>query len=195
MALRKSDVTMPIINSKDAEKEGLLQVAKLMLVSARTAPKSGGIDDIITAIVTEQEKETLAKEMDKIAEERNLSGFRRDADNVRNSEIIVLIGVRGTVEFGFDCGSCGYTTCAEFEKAEKRFGKDFVGPNCIFKAIDLGIALGSAAKTASIHNVDNRIMYRIGAAAKRLEMFPDASVIMGIPISAKGKSIYFDRGK
>ena len=72
-------------------------------------------------------------------------------------------------------------------------GKDFVGPNCIFKALDLGIALGSAAKTASIHNVDNRIMYRIGVAAKRMKILPETSVIIGIPVSAKGKSIYFDR--
>jgi uncharacterized ferredoxin-like protein len=53
--------------------------------------------------------------------------------------------------------------------------------------------LGSAAKTASLLNVDNRIMYRIGTAALKLKMLPESTVIMGIPISAKGKSIYFDR--
>jgi len=42
-------------------------------------------------------------------------------------------------------------------------------------------------------NVDNRIMYRIGTAAKRLNQLPEATVIMGIPLSAKGKNIYFDR--
>ena len=184
---------MPIINSKEAEKDGLLQVSKLMLLSARTAPKAGGVDDILTAIVYGSEKESLAKEMDKIAEERNISEFRRDADNVRNSENVVLIGVRGTKKFGLDCGSCGYANCEEFERAEKELGRDFIGPNCIFKVLDLGIALGSTAKTASLHNVDNRIMYRIGAAAKRMKMLPEASVIIGIAVSAKGKSIYFDR--
>jgi uncharacterized ferredoxin-like protein len=33
------------------EREAVLQVEELMLVSARTAPKSGGVDDISTAIV------------------------------------------------------------------------------------------------------------------------------------------------
>ncbi|HDI12470.1 MAG TPA: hypothetical protein ENF63_02630, partial [Candidatus Bathyarchaeota archaeon] len=74
-----------------------------------------------------------------------------------------------------------------------KLGQDFFGPNCIFKLLDLGIALGSAVKTASMLNIDNRIMYRVGVAAKRLGMLPEASVIMGIPLSAKGKSIYFDR--
>jgi len=186
---------VPIINSRDAEKDGLLQVSKLMLLSARTAPKAGGVDDILTAIVSGSEKESLAKEMDKIGEERNISAFKRDADNVRNSECVVLIGVKGTVKIGLNCGSCGYTNCEEFEKAEKKMGQDFTGPNCILRILNLGIALGSAAKTASLHNVDNRIMYRIGAAAKRMKILPEASVIIGIPISAKGKSIYFDRSK
>jgi len=44
-------------------------------------------------------------------------------------------------------------------------------------------------------NVDNRIMYRIGSAAMKLKLLPEASVIMGIPLSALGKNIYFDRSK
>lgn len=186
---------MPIITSKQAEKDALLQAAKLMLLSARTAPKSGGIDDIQTALVHGEEKEEIAKEMEKIIQERpNASaGFKRDHQNLRDSEAVLLIGVRGTKKFGLNCGGCGYPTCEEFEKAEKKLEQDFEGPNCIFKLLDVGIALGSAAKTAGTLNVDNRIMYRIGTAAKRLKILPEASIIMGIPISAKGKSIYFDR--
>jgi len=184
---------MPIISSKEGESEGIMHVARLMLISARTAPKSGGVDDILTAIVSGAEKEQLTVEMEKIAEERGIVNFKRDAKNVRDSELVVLIGVRGNRKFGLNCGACGYTSCEEFEKAGKKAGRDFVGPTCLFKALDLGIALGSAAKTASMLNVDNRIMYRIGTAAKRLNMLPEATVIMGIPLSAKGKSIYFDR--
>jgi uncharacterized ferredoxin-like protein len=184
---------MPIISSRESEKEGIMRVAQMMLVSARTAPKTGGVDDVLTAIVSGNEKEQLANEMEKIAEERKLTGFKRDAKNVRDSDLVVLIGVRGTKKFGLNCGACGYSDCAEFEKAEKRKGQDFIGPTCVYKSLDLGIALGSAAKTASMLNVDNRIMYRIGAAAKRLNQLPEATVIMGIPLSAKGKNIYFDR--
>jgi uncharacterized ferredoxin-like protein len=76
---------------------------------------------------------------------------------------------------------------------EKRLGQDFEGPTCLFKALDLGIAVGSAVKTASMLNVDNRIFYRIGAAAKRLNYLPEATIIMGIPLSARGKNPFFDR--
>jgi uncharacterized ferredoxin-like protein len=182
----------PTVDSQEAEKDAVLQVAKLMLVSARTAPKSGGIDDILNLIVYGKEKNAIADEMERIGEKRKLEGFKRDANNTRDSEAVVLIGVRGSKSFGLNCGACGFKTCREFEKA-KRVREDFVGPTCLLKALDLGIALGSAAKTASMQNVDNRIMYRVGAAALKLKMLPEATVAMGIPISAKGKSIYFDR--
>ena len=80
-----------------------------------------------------------------------------------------------------------------FQKAEKKRGQDFDGPNCIFKIMDLGIAVGSAVKTAGNLNVDNRIFYRIGVSAMRLNYVPEASVLLGIPLSVKGKNPYFDR--
>jgi len=185
----------PIITSQKGEKDALLEAAKLMLISARTAPKSGGIDDILTLIVYGQDKDAIAQKMDEIAAERKSDGFKRDAKNVKDSEAVILIGVKGTKSFGVNCGACGYRNCKQFEKAKKKLGQDFLGPTCVFKALDMGIALGSAAKMASLLNVDNRIMYRIGAAALKLRIMPEATVIMGIPLSAKGKSIYFDRLK
>ena len=63
---------------------------------------------------------------------------------------------------------------------------------CAFRLLDMGIALGSAVKTASMLNVDNRIMYRIGVAAREMDLV-DWEFVMGIPLSVTGKSIYFDR--
>lgn len=182
----------PTITSKNAEHDAIIETAKLMLAAARTAPKSAGIDDILTLIVHGKEKNAIADKMREIAKKRKAEAFNRDAKNIRDSEAVVLIGVRGHKNFGLNCGACGHKTCAEFDKTKER-GKDFQGPTCIFKALDLGIALGSAAKIASLLNVDNRIMYRIGTAAMMLNMMPEATTAMGIPLSTKGKSPYFDR--
>jgi uncharacterized ferredoxin-like protein len=189
------NLSPPIIESKNGERDAILEAAKLMLIAARTAPKSGGIDDVLTIIVYGKEKDAIAEKMEEIARERKIENFKRDAKNVRDSEAVILIGVRGNKSFGFKCGACGYKSCKEFKKVKKKFGQDFFGPTCIFKALDLGIALGSAAKTASILDVDNRIMYRVGTAALKLKLLPEATVIMGIPMSASGKNIYFDRPK
>jgi uncharacterized ferredoxin-like protein len=189
----KGGTNVPIISSDDGERAGILAAAKLMMIATRTAPKSGGVDDIMTAIVYGEEKDALAQEMETIGNERDIAGFARDGGNVRKSTAVVLIGVRGTREFGLDCGACGYASCLEFEQSGEKTGSDFTGPTCLFKSLDLGIAIGSAAKTASNLNLDNRIMYRLGVAAIRLNMMPEASVIMGIPISVKGKNVFFDR--
>ncbi len=183
---------MPVEHGESFERESVIEVGRLMMVSARTAPKSGGQDDILLSLVYGEEKDRLAMEMERLAGERG-EKWVRDASNVKNSDAVVLIGVRGTKSMGLSCGACGYQNCEAFNKAEKKLGGDFRGPLCQFKVLDLGIALSSAVKTASLLNVDNRIMYRIGAAAMRLKMLPEADVIMGIPLSARGKNIYFDR--
>ena len=148
------------MQSNPAESQALLFVAQLMVVAARTAPKARGEDDISTAIVTDQDKARLADTMESLSR-------TRDAQNVRDASIVVLIGV--------NCGP-----------ASESFWP--------FKAklVDLGIAVGSAAKVASDLNVDNRIMYSIGVAAKQMGLL-DAEEIQGIPLSVTGKNIFFDR--
>jgi uncharacterized ferredoxin-like protein len=186
-------INVPVVASKEAEVQGLLRGAELMMVACRTAPKSGGVDDIETILILGQEKDEIAAEMVRMGDERKLDGFRRDADNVKRSEAVLLVGVNGARSFGVSCGACGQSTCQGFDAAARVSGLDFKGPTCVFKALDLGIALGSAVKIAGELNIDNRIMYRAGTAAKRLGYLPNSTVAMGVPISASGKSIYFDR--
>lgn len=169
----------------------------MMALSARTAPKTRGIDSIKTVILTEDDLEKLAEAMEKKAIEKSteLPFFKRDADNVRGSAGVLLIGVSRDpkkIELPLNCGACGYKTCKDLAAANKREGEDFVGPVCIFQSVDLGIALGSAVKLAAELNIDNRIMYSVGAAAKKLKLL-DSDLIIGVPLSAMGKNPYFDR--
>ena len=189
---------MPIHSSNDVEKKGLMKIVELMAVSARTSPKTRGLDKIITAVVSGAEKNAIAEKMVSLYKNKKnpIPIFERDADNLRSSPYLLLVGVKGTVpkrpENPFNCGACGYNTCSEFIAIEKKMGEDFVGPLCVWYAVDLGIALCSAAKVASDLNADNRMMYTVGVAAKTLGII-DADIIVGIPISSEGKNIYFDR--
>lgn len=189
---------MPIVTDADVEQQAIVAIAHLLAISARTAPKARGVDNLLTAVVTGREKDALAEAMErKMTLKRNpLTAFERDAEAVRQSPVVLLFGVKGTSpkrpDNPLNCGACGHATCAAFMATEKRRGEDFTGPICIFEAIDLGIALGSAVKTASVMNADNRLLYTLGAAAKELHLL-DADVIIGLPLSATGKNIYFDR--
>jgi uncharacterized ferredoxin-like protein len=151
------------IKSDDAERDAALEVAKLMLVAARTAPKARGLDTIVAAILGGEDKNRLADEMERVGKEKNLPMRIRDAGNVRKSELVVLIGV-------------------EYEEGVPRE----------LKLLDLGIALGSSAKVAGDLSVDSRIMRSVGETAENLKLM-NADYVVGIPISIKGKNIFFDR--
>ena len=171
-------------------KETVRFVGELMAVAARTAPKAAGKDFIEVALLSDSEKVALGTDMIKVGKERGNLGFERDGQNVMDSDAVLVVGLLPHKGVGLDCGACGYASCQEFNN-ESLTG-DFTGPNCALRLLDLGIALGSAAKTASELNVDNRIMYRIGVSAKRLGI-GKSTICHGIPLSATGKSIFFDR--
>jgi len=189
---------MSKIKDEQAELEGVLAVAKAMAVAARTAPKTRGLDAVETLIVTGEDLDVLAGAMEEHGTKSVLSqAFKRDANNVRNSQAALLIGLKDLKpkkpEKPFDCGACGYGSCAGFLKAKESGGKDFPGPVCLFQAIDLGIALSSASSVAACFHVDNRMMYTIGGPARTLGWM-ESRIIIGIPLSCSGKNIYFDRG-
>lgn len=182
---------MPIVDLNQVVDDSLTQVLKLMAISARTAPKARGIDRLQILIVTGEEINVLASEMEKL-KDKTLA-FERDALNVRSSKAILLVGFKGGKGYNLNCGGCGYRNCKEFEEnIVRKTDWAYTGPSCIYDLINLGIALGSAVKTASNLNVDNRVMFTVGVAAKRLKLM-DADVVIGVPISSYGKSVYFDR--
>ena len=191
---------MSILTSNQVEQEAIVTAAKLIMAAVTTAPKTRGVSTIQSALIQGEEKERLAQAVESHAPRKASAGdiFKRDAQNVRNSAAVLLIGVKGTMpkkpEKPLNCGACGYPACAEFIRAKKgKRGEDFTGPLCAFQVVDLGIALGVAAKVAAELNIDNRLMYTVGAGAMGMKVL-DADMIVGLPLSATAKNIFFDRG-
>ena len=167
------------------------QVAKLMAAAAITAPKSGGQLllagkhlFIETVIVDDRETLTrLAGWMRARGKERRETIWFRDAEAAEAIDAVLLVGLSDWYPPVYDCGACGYATCAEFMHATKQLRDEseeleFVGPQCNLRDIDLGIAVGSAAKTAAIHSIDARCQTRIAVA---------------LSLSLTHKAIGFDR--
>src|SRR5438445_6043171 len=69
---------------------------------------------------------------------------------------------------------------------------EFVGPQCNLRDIDLGIAVGSAAKTAAIHSIDARCQTRIAVAARKLDVIK-ADIAVALSLSLTHKALGFDR--
>ena len=163
-----------MLDEHNLVKSGVLRVAELMAIAAKTAPKARGIDNIEVKVVTERDElERLAKVMEELASEYG-AFLSRDAKSVRESDAVVLIGAK-VVDLGI--------------KTPPEYRVDI---NTVMALLNLGIALGSAVKIASMLNVDNRIMYSVGIAAQKMKLL-EADFVIGIPLSVKGKNIYFDR--
>jgi len=171
-------------DSRKAELEAIEQVANLMLAAARTAPKTRGEDNIVTAVVGAGKLKKLIDKMKELGQKNNRPSFIRDANNLEKTSLIVLIGTK-IKTLGLNCRFCGFETCAEATKNNSR---------CAYNALDLGIAASSAVEVAAKFHIDNRIMYSAGKTAIELGLLgPDIPMALGIPLSATGKNIYFDR--
>ena len=175
-----------MIKENEFNKDALTEIAKKMAIAARTAPKSRGIDNIEITIADDEDINKIIAKMKEISMKENQAFFARDAKNLEDSATLLLIGVKiNPVNLPY-CGMCGMKNCKTKNKKPEI--------PCAFNTIDLGIAIGSAVSVAMDNRVDNRVMYTVGIAARDLELMSnEIAIVCGIPLSAKGKNIYFDR--
>lgn len=174
---------------KKGFEEGIVRAVEFMAISAITAPKAKGEDYVDVKVLTGTEVTELADAMLEYGKTYKKKNYDRDGENVRNSTAVLLLSLKDSAPAGLNCGACGKNKCAELKTIE---GSEFEGPLCAWRLLDLGIAIGSAAKTAGMFNLDNRIMYRIGVVVKKTGMM-SGQIIVGIPVSVTSKNIYFDR--
>ncbi len=167
--------------------QGVDIVSKILLVNAKTAPKSIGRDDIVIDIVDNiEDRKPILEKAKEIAKRSGFGFYERDAVNCEKISHIILIGYK-LFYHRFNCGFCGFPTCDVCEKK---------GGVCAISVTDSGIAIGSLVKLSSIFGVDNRVMLSIGQAAKESDFFKEkVGGAFGIPLSATTKNPFFDRKK
>jgi len=176
------------IGYDDLRADTVVQVAKLMAASAITAPKSGGQlflagkHNFMETVIVEpaDTRHRLAEWMRARGKERREAIWFRDADVAEAIDAVLFVA-----------------TCAEFLHATKPLRDDsadleFVGPTCNLRDVDLGIAVGSAAKTAAIHSIDCRCQTRIAVAARKLGLIR-ADIAVALSLSLTHKAVGFDR--
>jgi len=174
-----------IIQEEEIKTERVLEIAKQMMIAARTAPKGKGVDNLILIVITGQDIMTLANYMESSVQQHGRKFFIRDSDNIRVSQAVLLLGTRMR-NMNMNCGFCGFNTCEEKDLYE--------GLPCAFPIHDLGIAVGSACATAADFRLDNRIMFSAGKAAMELGWLgEECKAAFAIPLSATSKNPYFDR--
>lgn len=198
-------VDQPPLVFEEMHREAVRQAARAMAAAAITAPKSGGQlflkgAALFVETVYVEDRATLqrlAAWMRVRGRERQEAIWFRDAQLAEVLDGVLFVGLHEWYPPVYDCGACGYATCAEFLGATKALRQasqelEFAGPQCNLRDIDLGIVVGSAARTASVFNVDCRCLTRIAVAARKLGIIR-AEVAVALSLSVTHKSPGFDR--
>lgn len=171
-----------IINERQSRHEHVLAAACQIMTAARTAPKGKGVDIIEIALIEGDDLKRLSDKMIAMVDVHGMKFFLRDADNILQSECVVVIGTHSHPQ-GLNCGHCGFDTCVS-KPAEIP---------CAINSTDVGIAIGSACATAADLRLDSRVMFSAGLAAQQLEILPGCKQVYAIALSASSKSPFFDR--
>src|SRR5512143_1776609 len=109
--------------------DAIRHVAQLCAVAAMTAPKSGGqlflkgSRPFIETVIVD-DKAILHR----LADWMRVRGNRlraplwiRDADTAEKLDLVLFIGLAKWYPPLYDCGACGYATCAEFLRAASTY--------------------------------------------------------------------------
>lgn len=171
-----------IINERQSRHEHVLAAACQIMTAARTAPKGKGVDIIEIALIEGDDLKRLSDKMIAMVDVHGMKFFLRDADNILQSECVVVIGTHSHPQ-GLNCGHCGFDTCVS-KPAEIP---------CAINSTDVGIAIGSACAAAADLRLDSRVMFSAGLAAQQLEILPGCKQVYAIALSASSKSPFFDR--
>ena len=174
-----------MINAKEIIEEQVISLAKKISLSAITAPKARGVDNLEIRIAYGKELEQISEKLKELNQKTGQEFLLRDSNNVLQSQAVILIGSKVKV-LGLDCEYCGFDSCKEKEE------KAPFAP-CFFNSNDLGIAIGSMCSQIADSRIDSRVMFSVGLAAKELSFLPECSTVLAIVMSVSNKNVFFDR--
>jgi uncharacterized ferredoxin-like protein len=180
--------------------EAVRIAARLLLASATTTPRVGGVGECTTHIFDDGcDIEDLCQQIEKMSEENEAWGFfKRDAVILRDADAVLIVtSLRSLTDpSDINCNMCGKLTCEylrEEEKLPKEPGVAFTGPLCSFRANNIAYAIDGIVSMARNLGIDYGVYWSLGAAAMRMGLLPKATgFALGVGISVTEKSPFRD---
>ena len=194
---------MARIDGKVAAGEAVMEVAKLAAAAAYRTPQITGRLQLKSEIVSGEDLAPIVDFFEAVHpispvmyfDYQTLKSF---LDKNAPLPILLLGADLSRSELGWDCGACGFPTCAEFNaysKDNRSSAMLWGGPTCNWKLIDFAAACDFACAAVAQHRFDCRAMGTVGAAATGVGYLPGCSAIIGIPIGPAGEFVYFNRSR
>ncbi|RJP26338.1 MAG: hypothetical protein C4520_00695 [Candidatus Abyssobacteria bacterium SURF_5] len=201
---------MAYFNGKKLANDGLLAAAQQCAMAALKAPQLTGTTEMKIEILTGEDIDPIIEMLGILGEDNTVCfGDNKTLQSCKDKgtlPVIMLMGGTGlgTSTLGWDCGACGFATCKEhnaYVAEEREKPKDFTrpsafgtpGPVCVWKAIDIGMALDWAAATASQLNIENRAMMSVGAISQALGYLEGCEISIGMCLGPCEPEVYYNR--
>lgn len=189
------------IKQFETDRIGAVKIAaRLLLASATTAPRVGGVGECTIHILYDEcDIEDLCQEVETMAEKnKNWQFFKRDAQMLRDADAVLLVtSLRSKTDpADINCNMCGKLTCDYLRAAEElpdEPGIAYPGPLCIFRANNIAYAVDGMISLARNLGIDYGLFWSAGAAAIRLGLLPkNTGFALAVGISITEKSPFRD---
>jgi len=185
----------------EAAGESVLAAAKLAAAAAYRAPQITGVLKVQTEILTGEDLDPVIEYAETLVPIAPVMGF--DCQTLKYFRenhlpaVCLLIAARlDRSELAWDCGACGFESCAGFNGYAKESGGSgalLPGPTCHWKMLDWAAACDYACAAAHQYRMDARAMASIGAACGAVGYLPESPARLAVLIGPPGDFIYFSR--
>ena len=186
---------MSVIQMDELITKGLDRSVELMAVAANNSFRFKDRNSIKIISVAGEDLEQIAEYCFSLGDMSPLAA--RDGRHLiqlmKEPCSLMIIGEKRKSDFNYNCGACGYKTCAELNKAEEVESLTANGPSCQFKNINLNIAANAAASMAHKLGLHCRVFSTLAFSAMALNVIEDVDLCISISVSAGKKNPYFDR--
>ncbi|RJP31895.1 MAG: hypothetical protein C4536_06990 [Actinobacteria bacterium] len=180
--------------------ESVRLASKLLLASATTSPRVGGVDEISIHVLDSRDGiEDLAIAIDRMADDNpRWDFFRSDAVQVRDADVVMIMADRrsGHDPMDSNCNLCGYLLCDGLRDADRLPAEPpvaFRGPFCLLRSMNMAYALNGAVTLARQMGIDHTIKMSVGAAALRMDLLPyKCDIALGFLASVTEKNPFMD---
>ncbi len=186
---------MPVREMNDLIQAGLDRAVELMAVAAHNSFRFGKRNTIRLVSLGVDDMKDIAEFCYSLGDMSPLAA--RDGrflmELVKEPCALILIGDKRKSDLNYNCGACGYRTCAELNKAEETESLTAKGPSCQFKNINLNIAANAAAAMAWRLGLHCRVFSTLAFAAFALNKMEGVDVATSVSVSVAKVDPYFDR--
>jgi uncharacterized ferredoxin-like protein len=180
---------------EDDRREAAKIAARLLLASATTSPRVGGVGECTIHILDDEcSIEDLCQATEQMSgEDGQWDFFKRDAMMLRDADAVLIVtSIRCLTDpADINCNLCGKLTCEYQRQAPKLApapGIAYPGPLCLFRANNISYAIETIISTARNMGIDYGIFWSAGAAAMRMKIVPRNTgfcLVVGISITEK----------